>query len=618
MEKDTREVQDAFSNPLFRLGWGSQSPLEATEYPLTRMTYDYARLNALYRTNWVVQNVVGIIPDDMLREGFSLTGGISPENRAALDRCLRKTRLLEKIGEGLRWGRLYGGAAGLVLIRGQEDLSRPLELDTILPGTFSGLYIVDRWSGVTPGAELVEDVTDPDFGLPAYYSISMADGSTAASVHHSRVVRFVGRELPFLERLAETYWGESEIEALYEDVVKHDNVSANMASLTFRATVDTMEVENLDQLFSIASPQAQTRFWNTIQAQTVLKSNFGLHLVNKGDTISTTQYSFAGLRDVYETMCLDLAGASRIPVTKLFGRSPAGMNATGESDLKNYYDYIDSLRESKLRPILERLLPVMAMSVWGGVPEDVGVQFPPLWTPTAKETAEIAKAKAETVIAAFQAGLLDVAAAQKELKALAEETGMFDSVSDEEIAKNRGRTFQDVTALRDPLAGLGYEGETPPFEGAARDAAVMDYPGQPREENGRFAEGKMLTGAGNGGKINPSESVSATGANRFEKGFTQKNLERHMQKHGAKDYPGFSPKEYNQYALDLVQSAVGDGVLGYKTANGAVVRYRVSTNDFVKGYPRGGIATMYKPKGSPGKGLKYFLAKQKEEGIIYD
>lgn len=58
-----------YSNPLFRLGFGSQSPLEATEYPLTRLTGSYALLNSLYRDNWVVQNVIGIIPDDMLHKG---------------------------------------------------------------------------------------------------------------------------------------------------------------------------------------------------------------------------------------------------------------------------------------------------------------------------------------------------------------------------------------------------------------------------------------------------------------------------------------------------------------------------------------------------------------------
>lgn len=455
----TKPVQtaDAFSNPLFHLGYGSQSPLEATEYPLTRMTYDYALLNSLYRSNWVVQNVVGIIPDDMLREGFTVSGAISPQYQQALDRCLRQTQLYDRINEGMRWGRLYGGAAGLILIRGQEDLSKPLDLETILPGTFAGLYIVDRWSGITPGMELVSDWTDPDFGLPKYYDINMADGSTVVSVHHSRIIRFVGRELPYLEKMAEMYWGESEVEALYADIVKHDNVAANMAALTFRANVDSMEVENLDQLFSVAPSAIQQRFWNMMQAQSVLKSNFGMQLVNKGDTVKNTQYTFTGLQEIYDSMCLDLAGASRIPVTKLFGRAPAGLNATGGSDLQNYYDYVDTLRESKLRPILEKLLPIIAMSVWGGVPEDMDIQFPPLWTPTAKEVAEIAKAKAETIIAAFQANLLDQATAQRELKKLAEETSMFDSISEETIKKNEGKTFQDVTALRDPLMGLGFE-----------------------------------------------------------------------------------------------------------------------------------------------------------------
>ncbi len=79
---------------------------------------------------------------------------------------------------------------------------------------------------------------------------------------------------------------------------------------------------------------------------------------------------------------------------------------------------------------------------------------------------------------------------------------MFDSISEEEIAANAGKTYQDVTALRDPLAGMGYGGEvSAPFESIAQDAAVMDYPGQPREKNGRFSEGKMLTEGIKSGKI---------------------------------------------------------------------------------------------------------------------
>lgn len=493
-------VQDAFSNPLFRLGYGSQSPLEATEYPLTRMTDNYALLNSLYRDNWVVQNVVGIIPDDMTKKWFAPAGAVGPEHLKELDRVQRVTALRERVNEGLRWGRLYGGAAGLIMIRGQEGmLGQPLELESIYPGTFQGLCILDRWQGVVPGMELVFEGGEP---VPAYYSITDARGNTVAKVHHSRLVRFTGRDLPFLERVAELYWGESEVEALYNDVVKHDNVAANMAALTFRANVDTMEVQNLDQLFSVTSGEQQRRFWNVMQAQSVMKSNFGMQLVNRGDQIKNTQYTFTGLQEVYDSMCLDLSGASRIPVTKLFGRSPAGMNATGESDLRNYYDYVDTLREAKLRPILEKLLPVLAMSAWGAVPDGLDITFPPLWTPTAAEVAEIALKKAQAIRDTFQAGLFRADTAQRELKKLADETGMFDSISEEEIAANAGKTYQDVTALRDPLAGMGYGGEvSAPFESIAQDAAVMDYPGQPREKNGRFSEGKMLTEGIKSGKI---------------------------------------------------------------------------------------------------------------------
>lgn len=511
-------VQDAFSNPLFRLGYGSQSPLEATEYPLTRMTDNYALLNSLYRDNWVVQNVVGIIPDDMTKKWFAPAGAVGPEHLKELDRVQRVTALRERVNEGLRWGRLYGGAAGLIMICGQEGmLGQPLELESIYPGTFQGLYILDRWQGVVPGMELVFEGGEP---VPAYYSITDARGNTVAKVHHSRLVRFTGRDLPFLERVAELYWGESEVEALYNDVVKHDNVAANMAALTFRANVDTMEVQNLDQLFSVTSGEQQRRFWNVMQAQSVMKSNFGMQLVNRGDQIKNTQYTFTGLQEVYDSMCLDLSGASRIPVTKLFGRSPAGMNATGESDLRNYYDYVDTLREAKLRPILEKLLPVLAMSAWGAVPDGLDITFPPLWTPTAAEVAEIALKKAQAIRDTFQAGLFRADTAQRELKKLADETGMFDSISEEEIAANTGKTYQDVTALRDPLAGLGYGGEiSAPFEGAAQDALTWDYsPSQPRDKKGRWTSG------GGNSKIGKTKYAPSKRANKRGKTVSAKTF----------------------------------------------------------------------------------------------
>ena len=272
------------------------------------------------------------------------------------------------------------------------------------------------------------------------------------------MVRFIGRELPWLEKVAEIYWGESELEAVYNEIVRRDNAAANIASLIFRANIDTLQVDGLTQLIGGGNVEANRRFYNTLAAQSVMESNFGKRVIDKEDTITNTQYSFGGLPDVYDRIMMDVAGAARTPVTKLFGRSPAGMNATGESDMKNYIEYLDGIRESEFRPVIEKLLPVMALSAWGVLPDDLDITFPPLSTPDAKELAEIAKAKSEAIVTSYQAGLLNVDTAQKELKKLAEETGLFGSISDDEIAANAGKTYQDATSLHDPLLGYGLGG----------------------------------------------------------------------------------------------------------------------------------------------------------------
>lgn len=96
---------------------------------------------------------------------------------------------------------------------------------------------------------LVTNIGDPDFGLPEYYMMNNAEGRLVAKDIHSRIIRFTGRELPYLEKIAELYWGESEVEALYKDVVAHDNVSANMAALTFRANIDTRRSRTWNSCF---------------------------------------------------------------------------------------------------------------------------------------------------------------------------------------------------------------------------------------------------------------------------------------------------------------------------------------------------------------------------------
>lgn len=460
--KNRVAARDAFSNPAARLGFGTFDLMQGTQYKMTRLTQNYELLTTLYRENWIIQNIVALVPDDVVRKWYEVKTAADPEYIDKLTRLERQTHIKDKVKEGMYWARLYGGAAGIIMIKGQDDLSAPLDLDSILPGTFQGLQVLDRWTGVYPSNQIVTDPDDPDFGLPEFYTIRDEErGYFVASVHHSRVVRFTGRELPWLEKIAELYWGESEVEAIYQDLIRHDNVAANMASLTFRANVTYMETDGLDQLLGTANTEMQRRFWNTMAAQSIMESNFGTRIVNRGDVMHQHQYTFAGLADVYDRMMMDVSGAARIPVTKLFGRSPAGMNATGESDLTNYYDYIDTIRNGPFRAIIERLLPVMALSAWGEIPDDLDIDFAPMDSPTALETADVVQKKTTAIVAAYQADLLDQKTARMELNALDEETGTFGRIPDKLIEEGEGVTYTKSQQMLDPMAGLFAAPESP-------------------------------------------------------------------------------------------------------------------------------------------------------------
>ena len=467
-KKNRTAVNDAFGNPAARLGFGTFDLMQGTQYTATRMTQNYDLLTTLYRENWVVQNIVQLVPDDVVRKWYEVKTSISPEYIDKWTRAERKIHLRDKIREGIYWGRLYGGAAGIMLIKGQDDLSKPLDLDMIAPDGFIGLMILDRWTGIYPSIGIVTDPADPDFGLPDYYTIRDEErGQMVANVHHSRVIRFSGRELPWLEKVQETYWGESEIEAIYQDLVRHDNVLANMASLTFRANVTYMEADGLDQLLGTANTEMQRRFWNVMAAQSMMESNFGTRVINKGDVMHQHQYTFAGLADVYDRMMMAVSGAARIPVTKLFGRSPAGMNATGESDEQNYYDYIDTIRDTTFRGIIERLLPVMALSTWGKIPDDLDIDFAAMDTPTAAENADVVQKRTSAIVQAYQSDLLDQKTARMELNAMDEETGAFGSIPDELIEQGDGVLFSAQQQMQDPMAGLFADGgENTPSEAA--------------------------------------------------------------------------------------------------------------------------------------------------------
>ena len=427
---------DAFSNVLARLGAGTPNLLEGTEYSLQRMSRDFNTLNALYRESWIVRRIIDVIPADMLKNWITITSGLDPDVEKRLSLTLRRTQLIDKLKRGMQWGRLYGGALGVMLVKHQGyDLSQPLQLDWIMPGDFAGLLIFDRWNGVNPSSELIEDISDSDYGYPKYYTVTDPAGGGSVKIHHSRVIRFTGNTLPFWEEIAEMQWGASVVESIFDELRKRDNVSWNIAQLTFMANIRVLKMQDLGQLLAATDNESQAELLRTLEAQNMLLNNMGMQVMDAADGLETHQYTFGGLADCYQQFIMDISGAAEIPVTRLFGRSPSGLNATGESDLQNYYDMIAEKQESYLRPILNKVLPPFIISTLGSLPDDFDFEFDPVAEPSDKERADLAKCGTDNVVAAYNAGLISQRTALKELKQQSERTGVWTNITEEDIER---------------------------------------------------------------------------------------------------------------------------------------------------------------------------------------
>lgn len=428
-EKALMNALDGYANRAAFLGEDSFLMSSGT-YQRTGLTSDTELLTVAYRENWLAKRIIDMPSEDMTRAWYSLSTSLPEDDLHDLKQLEAKHSVKQEMTNAIRWARLYGGSLAVMVIRDEEDrLDQPLDMDTLLPDCFQGLLVLDRAQGIEPSLELVSDLDDPDFGLPEYYTVDLdLDDLRSVRIHHSRVLRFVGRELPHLEAVSENYWGASELEHIWEELQKRSATSANIAQLVFQANITTLKMGKFGEHMAFGSEQQKQSIMTAIEQENRMRTSFGLQLLSSEDSMETHSYSFSGLSDIYEAFMMDMAGAAEIPATKLFGRSPQGLNATGEADLRNYYDMIAQMQERLLRPALEKLLPIMAISCWGYIPDDLEIVFEPVMTTSPAERAELVQKISLDVIQAFQAGLLTREQALEELKSRGEELGVYSKI----------------------------------------------------------------------------------------------------------------------------------------------------------------------------------------------
>lgn len=454
-------VGDSFANFEARVGIGTNNQTSQSSYQFDYISRNRVQMEAMYRSSWVVGQAVDVVAEDMTRAGIDLNTKLKPEDQTKLSAAFERMRLWDALCDNIKWARLYGGSLAVMLIDGQK-MDTPLNLDSVGEGQFKGLLVLDRWL-VQPTLHLLVQEYGPDFGLPKFYDV-VADAMalTRQRIHHSRVIRVDGVDLPYWQKIAENLWGQSVIERLFDRLVAFDSTTQGAAQLVYKAHLRTISVEGLRDIIAMGGPPMEALGKN-IEMIRRFQSNEGMTLIDAKDKFEAHQYAFSGLSDLMLQFGQQLSGALQIPLVRLFGQSPAGLNSTGDGEMRQYHESIAQQQERRLRPGVTKLLDVLCRSELGvAPPDDFSFEFNSLEKMSDADKADIAQKTTASVLDAYDAGLVSQKTALSELKQSSEVTGIWTNVTDDLINEAED-------ALPDPT-------ETAPGDGSEEEPRPGEEP----------------------------------------------------------------------------------------------------------------------------------------------
>lgn len=400
-----RRVGDTLRNLVTGLGVLGRDKTIQTQYIFQTLTDD--QLTAAYRGDWMARKIVDIPADDATRAWREWQ--TDQDKITAIETEERRLLLQLKLKQALIQSRLYGGSAIFMGVR--DDLPEtPLDTGTVKQGDLKFVHPVSKMS-VSVGDRVINNVLDPLYGQPTFYQLTGSDVGTVR-VHPTRVVKLVGSPLPD-HRISgsDSIWGDSVLQSVDDAIKQAGSTLGSISTMASESTVDVIKVPSL--IDSVTDPGYESQLIERFALAMNAKSTVNALLLDKEEEWQRITQSFVGLPDIVRLFLLVVSGAADIPATRLLGQSPAGLNSTGESDIRNYYDKISSEQETTLRPALARLDEVIVRSALGDFPEDVHYYWSPLWQLSDKEKAEVAKSKADAHRIDVDAGLLPMDALRK-------------------------------------------------------------------------------------------------------------------------------------------------------------------------------------------------------------
>lgn len=344
---------------------------------------DFAELETAYIENWIARAIVDFPVDDATREWRHF----STDDAMLIQQAEKKFRLQTVTQESFKWAGVYGGAGTLMLT--DQDLAKPLNVNKIKKGSLKKLLMLDRMH-INGFRYNTTDVTSPSYMRPEIYRIT----NGTQDIHHSHFVIAPGAALPMRLRLINSGWDDSQLRRCLEDIKDSVAAKGGIASLILEANVDTISKANLSS--DLASGDMDEAIIKRWQLFGMMKSMFRLALLDSNETFDRKSVTFSGLGEILSVLMEWTSGASRIPMTRLFGVQAKGLGDSGQGDMNNYNNNIRGEQESKYRPFLERIDEVLIRSTLGAMPDDLEFQFAPLAQPSDSELHDQRLSSAQT------------------------------------------------------------------------------------------------------------------------------------------------------------------------------------------------------------------------------
>lgn len=398
--------KDGYMNVLTKYGT-QQDNATAYQFAKEATTVDMM-LAQQYEVDGLFARIIDLPAEEAVKHGFDL-GLTSPEAQACIDDALDNLNWEEKAATAIKWARLFGGAIIVMLIDDGRGIDEPLDWQNI--ASIDELLVYDR-SIITPDeAHLYSYMSQemfgkwrPRLGEPEFYQVSSIYGTFV--VHASRCLILRNGILP--ERTMQAnyrYFGMPEYERIKKELRQVVTSHGLGVRLLERCVQAVYSMRNLAQMLATEDGENQVlkRLQVIDMARSILNS---IAIDGEGESYEFKSMPLSGVKDVLDSTCNMLSAVTNIPQTLLFGRSPAGENATGASDLENYYNYVERIQKMMLRSNLTTLIDVIVRaSLASGKLQDepdYKLKFKPLWSLSETEQVTVDQTKAATALTKAQ------------------------------------------------------------------------------------------------------------------------------------------------------------------------------------------------------------------------